>query len=122
MIWYRGLAAVVLALIVSACAGGSSQTVTGLVRTHGLIVRVGGPPPGSPVPIAAELRVAGAGGTATVRTDRHGRFAFLLQPGTYRVTITGHDPEFGGRPIRPTPDVIHVRPSGPRVRLVVSIP
>ncbi len=113
--------ALVLALAVSACAGGSAHTVTGLARVRGVIVRVGGPFPGSPVPIAANLRVAGAGGTATVRANRHGRFVFLLRPGTYRITVTGHGPEADGRPIQPVPDVIHVRPSGPRIRLVVSI-
>jgi hypothetical protein len=121
MIWHRALSALVLALVVSACAGGSTPTTSGLVRIHGVVVRVGGPAPGSPRPIAAVLRVAGAGGTATVRADRHGRFAFLLKPGTYRITITGNGPESDGLPMQPVPDVIHVRPSGPRIRLVVSI-
>jgi hypothetical protein len=122
MIWYRALAALVLALVVSACAGGSSQTAAGLLRVRGVIVRVGGPFPGRPVPIAADLRVDGAGGTATVRADRHGRFTLLMQPGTYRVKITGHDPAFGGDPVQPMPRMIHVRRSGQRIRLVVSIP
>lgn len=121
MSWYRVSALVLLALAASACAGGASTTASGLVRTRGVIVRVGGPPPGSPRPIAAEFRVTGPGGSATGRADRHGRFTFLLAPGTYRITITGHGPESDGRPMQPVPDVIHVRPSGPRLRLVVSI-
>ena len=121
MRWYRVSALVLLALAVSACAGGSSPTTSGLVRTRGVIVTVGGPAPGSPRPIAAEFRVAGPGGSATVRADRHGRFALLLEPGTYRITITGHGPESDGRPMQPVPNVIHVGPSGSRIRLVVSI-
>jgi hypothetical protein len=119
--WYRVLAPLLLAVVVTACAGGTSGTASGLVRTRGVIVRVGGPQPGSPRPIAAEFRVAGPGGSATGRADRHGRFALLLEPGTYPITITGDAPESDGRPMQPVPNVIHVRPSGPRIRLVVSI-
>ena len=121
MRWYRVSALVLLALAVSACAGGASSTPRGLVRTGGAIVTVGGPAPGSPRPIAAEFRVTGRGGSATGRADSHGRFALLLEPGTYRVTITGHGPECDGRPVQPGRNVIHVGRSGVRVRLVVSI-
>jgi hypothetical protein len=85
-----------------------------------LLIAVGGPAPGSPRPIAAEFRVTGPGGSTTGRADRHGRFALLLEPGTSRFTITGHAPESDGRPMQPVPNVIRVRPSGPRIRLVVS--
>jgi hypothetical protein len=121
MRWYRVSALVLLALAVSACAGGPSSTARGLVRTRGVIVTEGGPPPGSPQPIAAEFRVTGPGGSATGRADRHGRFALLLEPGTYRIAIIGHGPESDGRPMQPMPNVIHVGPSGARLRLVVSI-
>jgi len=92
-------------------------------RAHarGEIVTGGGPAPGSPQPIAAAFRVTGPGGSATGRADRHGRFALLLQPGTYRITITGDGPESDGRPIQPVPNVIHVGASGARIRLAVSI-
>jgi hypothetical protein len=121
MIWYRLVALGLLTAAVSACAGGSSTTPSGLVRTRGVIVRVGGPSPGSPEPIAAAFRVAATNGSASGRADRHGRFTLLLKPGTYRVTITGHGPESDGRPMQPVPDVIHVEPPGTRIRLVVSI-
>jgi hypothetical protein len=121
MHWYRVSVLVLLALAVSACAGGASTTARGLVRTRGVIVTVGGPAPGSPQPIAAAFRVTGPGGSATGRADRHGRFALLLQPGTYRITITGDGPESDGRPIQPVPNVIHVGASGARIRLAVSI-
>jgi hypothetical protein len=121
MRWYRLSALVLLALGVSACAGGAPTTASGLVRTRGVFVTVGGPPPGSPQPIAARFRVTGPGGSATGRADRHGRFALMLAPGTYRITITGRGPESDGRPIQPVPHVIHVGPSGAHIRLVVSI-
>jgi hypothetical protein len=121
MRWYRVSALVALAVAVSACAGGASMTARGLVPTRGVIVTEGGAPPGGPQPIAAEFRVNGPGGSATGRADRHGRFALLLEPGTYRITITGHGPESDGRPMQPVPSVIHVGPSGARIRLVVSI-
>jgi hypothetical protein len=121
MRWYPVSVLVLLALAASACAGGASSTASGLVRTRGVIVRVGGPAPGSPRPIAAEFRVTGPGGSTTGRADRHGRFTLLLRPGTYRIAITGHGPESDGRPMQPVPNVIHVGPSGARVRLVVSI-
>jgi hypothetical protein len=104
--WYRVLAPLLVAVAVTACADGTPGTASGLVRTRGVIVRVGGPAPG---------------GSATGRADRHGRFALLLEPGTYRITITGHAPESDGRPMQPVPNVIHVGRSGARVRLVVSI-
>jgi hypothetical protein len=121
MRWYPVVAPVLLAVAVSACAGGVSPTTSGLVRTRGVIVTVGGPAPGSPRPIAAEFRVAGAGGSTTGRADRHGRFTLLLHPGTYRITITGHGPESDGRPMQPVPNVIHVGRSGARIHLVVAI-
>jgi hypothetical protein len=121
MVWYRVSALVLLVLAVAACAGGGSSTATAPVRTWGVIVRVGGPSPGSPRPIAAAYRVMGANGTATGRADRHGRFALLLEPGTYHFAITGRGPESDGRPIQPVPHVIHVGPAGAHIRLVVSI-
>jgi hypothetical protein len=121
MVWNRLLALALLAAVLPACAGGSSTAASGVVRTRGVIVRVGGPAPGSPRPIAAAFRVAGANGSASGRADRHGRFTLLLKPGTYRVTLTGDGPESDGRPMQPVPNMIHVRPSGGRIRLVVSI-
>jgi hypothetical protein len=121
MHWYRLSALVLLALAVSACAGGASTTVRGLVPARGVIVTEGGPPPGSPQPIAAEFRVTGPRGSATGRADQDGRFALVLEPGTYRIAITGDGPESDGRPMQPVPNVIHVGRSGARIRLVVSI-
>jgi hypothetical protein len=122
MIWYRPLAVTLLAVAASACAGGSSPTSDGLVRTRGVIVTVGGPAPGAPRPIAgAEFRVNGAGESARVHADGHGQFAFDLAPGRYHITITGHAPMAGNAFIRPRHDSIVVRPGGRPIRIVVDI-
>jgi len=111
-----------LVLVVCGCGGGSSATSGEHVRTDGIIVTVGGPPPGSPRPIAgARFEVTGSGETADVRADSHGRFAFDVAPGTYRITITGHAPMSGAAFMQPRHRTIVVRPSGPRIRLIVDI-
>jgi hypothetical protein len=121
MIWYRVIPPLLLALVLSACAGRSAPTTSGLVRARGTLVRMGGLEAGRPLPIAADLKAVGPRGSATVRADRRGRFTLLLRPGTYRITITGHVPTANGRPLQPSPGVIHVRRAGPPIRLVVSI-
>ena len=123
MNWYRALAVVLLALVVSACgSGGSAATTDGLVRTRGVIVTIGGPPPGAPRPIAgARFKVEGDADGATVRADSHGRFAFDLTPGTYRITITGHAPMSGDAFMQPRHPTIVVPPGGGRIRIIVDI-
>jgi hypothetical protein len=123
MNWYRPLTVVLLALVVSACGGGAGSSTTGdLVRTKGVIVTIGGPAPGSPRPIAgARFEVKGSGESAGVHADAHGRFAFDLVPGTYRITITGHAPMSGSAFIQPRHGTIVVRPGGRPIRVVVDI-
>ena len=102
----------------SGCGGGSAPH---LVRTHGTLVRVGGPAPGAPVALhGVRLHLEGGNGAADVRTDGHGRFVADLAPGTYTVTVTGGGPQADGQPIQPVPHVIHIPRSG-RLRLVVNI-
>jgi hypothetical protein len=57
----------------------------------------------------------GAGGSADVRTDRHGRFTVDVAPGTYTVSITT-----GGVSPVTVPHIVHVPDAG-RLRLVVNI-
>ncbi len=112
MIWYR-TTALLAALLVAGCGNGSAVHT---VRTHGTLVRVGGPAPGAPVPIrGAHVHLEGAAGSADVRTDRHGRFAVDVAPGTYTVTITT-----GGVSPVTVPHIVHVPHAG-RLRLVVNI-
>ncbi|HEY2869982.1 MAG TPA: hypothetical protein VGJ11_10740, partial [Gaiellales bacterium] len=111
-------AAVLVALLLSGCGGGSASTPTtaNLVRTHGVLVRVGGPAPGGPLAMqGVRLRFQGSAGSADVRTDRQGRFGFGLAPGTYTVHVLS-----GGLPPLTIPHTVHV-PHASRLRLVVSI-
>jgi hypothetical protein len=113
--------ALLAVLLASGCAGWSSSSAGQLVRTDGVLVRVGGPAPGAPVALpGVRLHFEGNGGFADVRTGQGGRFAVDLAPGTYRVSITGGGPEANGRPLAPAPHVVHIPHAG-RLRLVVSI-
>ena len=117
MNWYRPTSLVV-ALLVSGCGTGSAANP---VLTHGTLVRVGGPAPGAPVPIAgAAVHLQDAAGSADVRTDRRGRFVLDVGAGTYHVTITAGGSQADSSPIQPVPQVIHVPPAG-SLRLVVNI-
>ncbi len=112
MIWYRATALLV-ALLVAGCGNGSAAQT---VHTRGTLVRVGGPPPGGPVAMpGVRVHLQGDGGSADVRTDRHGRFAVDVAPGTYTVSIT-----IGGVSPVTVPHVVHVPHTG-RLRLVVNI-
>lgn len=114
-------AVVVVALLVAGCGGGSTPPTAGLVRADGVLVRVGGPPPGAPTALRdVVVRLRDADRSVVAHTDRHGRFSLEVEPGTYRVTITRGGPQTDSGSIQPFPRVIHVPHSG-RVRLVVSI-
>lgn len=81
------VAAVASILILTSCGHKPTyhRTVTGI------LVRVGGPAPGSAVPLPGQVvarNVAGQQFTAT--TGKDGRFQLSLPPGTYR--LTGHSP------------------------------
>lgn len=74
--------------ILTGCSGqtGPHQTVTGL------LVRVGGLAPGSPVPLPGTVVARNtAGGQFTTSTGKNGRFQLSLPLGTYR--LTGHSPQ-----------------------------
>jgi hypothetical protein len=81
-------AAVASVSILVGCSGqsGPHQTVTGL------LVRVGGPAPGSPVPLPGTVVARNAaGGQFTTTTGNDGLFQLSLPLGTYR--LTGHSPQ-----------------------------
>jgi hypothetical protein len=110
-------AVLVAAFLVSACGGGASTaTSAGLVRTHGVLVRVGGPAPGRPVAMAGvRLHFRGSTGSTDARTDHQGRFSFAVAAGRYSVSI-----RTGGLPPLTLPHAVVVPHAG-RVRLVVSV-
>jgi hypothetical protein len=69
--------------VLASCGGsaGYHQTVPGT------FVRVGGPAPGSPVPLPGTITArAATGETFTARAGRNGRFTLSLPAGAYRVT------------------------------------
>jgi len=84
-------AAVASVSILAGCSGqsGPHQTVMGF------LVRVGGPAPGSPVPLSGTVIARNtAGEQFTTTTGNDGRFQLSLPPGTYR--LTGHSPQVMG--------------------------
>src|SRR5258707_7207774 len=84
-------AAVASVSILVGCSGqsGPHHTVTGL------LVRVGGPAPGSPVPLPGTVVAWNAAGEQfTNTTGKNGRFQLSLPPDTYR--LTGHSPQVMG--------------------------
>jgi len=108
-------------LAAGACGSGGAGTTADVIRTHGTIVRVGGPAPGSPLPIpGARLEIRGRGGVVDVRSDRDGRFTFSLPAGTYRVRSVVAS-LLHNRFLQPVPRVIHVRPHARPLHLFVDI-
>jgi len=106
--------------VLAACGGspGYHQTVPGT------FVRVGGPAPGSPVPLPGTITArAATGETFTAAAGRDGRFKLSLPPGTYRVT--GRSPLMqSGQMICAATAQLHVtrgQPARP-VTVVCSIP
>jgi hypothetical protein len=75
------------ALIMAGCSGHPTDTRV----VTGKLVRVGGPAPGSPVPLPGSIKAVDAAGHAyAAKADRSGRFRLTLPPGVY--TVTGHSP------------------------------
>ena len=109
---------VAIGLLAAACGGHSAPTA--LVRAHGTIVSVGGTS-GPPRPLPrVRFTVTDRDNSAKVVTDEHGRFAFDVLPGTYRVVITGHSVRANGRLSQPHPRTIVVQPHAKPLRLWVS--
>jgi len=106
--------------VLAGCTGsvGYQQNVTGK------FVRVGGPAPGSPVPLPGTITArAATGQTFTATAGSNGRFKLSLPPGSYRVT--GRSPLMqSGQMICGATARLRVargKPA-PRVTVVCSIP
>jgi hypothetical protein len=119
----RWNAAVVLTVGISFLAGcgsspGDYQTV------NGKFVRVGGPPPGSPVSLPGTITArAGIGQTFTATAGRNGRFTLSLPPGSYHVTGRSPLMQSGQMICAATADlrVTHDKPASP-ITVICSVP
>jgi hypothetical protein len=91
----RASTVVVVALAFLAGCGGPSAHQGGAATYQsvtGMLVRVGGPPPGSPVPLPGRVAANDAAGHEfTAMAGRNGHFQLSLPAGTYR--LTGHSPQ-----------------------------
>ena len=87
----RVFAALAVLLLAPVTVGGcDSQAGHGIIA--GRFVRVGGPPPGSPVPLPGQIVATGGGGSRyTTTAGSNGRYSLSLPPGTYR--LTGYSPQ-----------------------------
>ncbi len=56
----------------------------------GVLVRVGGPAPGSPVPVPGHVTATSPADSSVAAADRGGRFRLVLAPGVYH--LTGRSP------------------------------
>ena len=114
--------AVVIASI-SILTGCSSQPTDGRAVT-GILVRVGGPAPGSPVPLPGTVVARNAaGGQFVATTSKNGRFQLSLPLGTYR--LTGHSPLMqSGQMLCTAMRAVHVIKTKPirNIQVVCSIP
>ena len=91
----NGIAILALGILAGCSAdppsGGIQQSVTQQTMTQhtvtGTFVRVGGPAPGSLVPLPGTITArAATGQTFTAKARSNGRFTLSLPPGTYRVS------------------------------------
>ena len=110
---------------VSACTGGSAAPgQSPHVKVAGTLVRVGGPPPGAPVPLPGMITAVGADGrqfSATSGDD--GRFDVMLPSGTYH--FTGRSPLIDdGKALCTAMAAVHVQAGHPvhSVTVVCSVP
>jgi len=84
-------AAIAIGAVITGCGGQVAAQQDARQTVTGKLVRVGGPAPGSPVPLPGQIVARDAQGHVFRTTaGRNGRFRLSLPPGTYR--LTGHSP------------------------------
>jgi len=118
----RWIAVAVLATglaVLAGCASGPGNDQ----MVSGTFIRVGGPPPGSPVPLPGTITAHGASGATFAATaGSNGRFKLSLPPGTYHVT--GRSPLIqSGKAVCTATKELHISPGKPAgaVTVVCSI-
>jgi hypothetical protein len=87
--------------------GAPSIPIPPSALVRGSLLRVGGPAPGSPVPLAGTITFVGTNGTTTTDVDATGRYAVALSPGDYR--ISGTSPQVAGQTCMTVKPVITAR-------------
>ena len=78
---------VLISLGVAACSQ-QPRATTGTLQGH--LYRVGGPAPGSPVPLSGTITVTGNATSWEIKADVDGYYTVAVPPGRY--TVTGHSP------------------------------
>jgi hypothetical protein len=85
----RTLGAVITLLVAGSMLAGCGATETGTTgrgAVEGRFIRVGGPYPGSPVPLPGQVvAIDSTGARRVVSVDNSGRFRLSLPAGTYRL-------------------------------------
>lgn len=73
--------------VLAGCGASAGASPSHQQAVSGAFMRVGGPAPGSPVPLPGTITArADTGETFTATAGRNGRFRLSLPPGAYRVT------------------------------------
>jgi hypothetical protein len=109
---------------VAGCGSGRAVSTTAIGTVAGRFVRVGGPAPGSAVPLPGQVVAIDSAGTRhTVTVGKNGRFRLSLPAGTYR--LAGYSPLIqGGKARCSAAHVVHVTMGRTtrHVTVVCSIP
>lgn len=124
---HNALAVLTVAIVVLAgCAGsaGGAGSPAYQQAVSGTFMRVGGPAPGSPVPLPGTITArAATGQTFTAPAGQNGRFTLSLPPGSYHVS--GRSPLMqSGQTACPATAELRVtqgKPAGP-VSVVCLVP
>jgi hypothetical protein len=111
---------ITLAATAAACSS-SPSVPTGTVS--GMLIRVGGPAPGAPVPLPGQVTATpvASGSAHTSKVGADGQFEITLAPGAYR--FTGHSPMIqGGKLTCIAVHVVHVSSGNATVGVNVICP
>jgi len=115
----NGLIAVTAASSLLVFLGGACGSSTGTVT--GVLLEVGGPPPGHSTPVGGTIRLSGSSGTFSTQANGDGRFSVAVPPGTY--TIQGRPDHWGTAPGFPCGnDDVTVPTTGRSVATTVQCP
>jgi hypothetical protein len=96
----NALSTIVLSAAVTAVLAGCGPPPAATGTVTGVLVRVGGPAPGAPVPLPGKVvAVSSDGARYTATTGRNGRYSLSLPPGSYQLTGHSRDVRSQGVPL-----------------------